>query len=254
LESIYSYPHYYEIAFSYRDIPGEVDVMEEAMAKYSKIPVQTVLELACGNGPHMLEFLDRGYEYWGLDLNPTMIEYAQEKAASRGYSPKFYLANLADFRLDEPADFLYIMMGSLYVQNTEELLSHFAAAQAGLKPGGLYFLDWCIDFEPLSHNFDTWVMRRGGIKVTTRYTTRVHNAPQQLYEENILFNIEEKGRERSLLHQGLRRAIFPQEFILAATKLHRFEFIGWWNDWDLKAPLGEGRGEIVRPITVLRRL
>jgi short subunit dehydrogenase-like uncharacterized protein len=54
LDSIYSYPHYYEIAFSYRDIPGEVDVMEQAMAKYSKIPVKTVLELACGNGPHML--------------------------------------------------------------------------------------------------------------------------------------------------------------------------------------------------------
>jgi len=254
LDSIYSFPHYYEIAFSYRDIPKEVDTMEEAMARYSKIPVKTVLELACGNGPHMLEFLARGYEYWGLDLNPTMLEYAQEKAAAKGFAPKFYLADLADFRLDEPADFLYIMMGSLYVENTEKLLSHFASAQAGLKPGGLYFLDWCIDFEPLSNNFDQWVMRRDGITVTTRYTTRLHNAPEQLYEENILFTIKDRGQEHNLLHKGLRRAIFPQEFILAATKLHQFEFLGWWNDWDLQAPLGEGRGEIVRPITILRRL
>jgi hypothetical protein len=51
----------------------------------------------------------------------------------------------------------------------------------------------------------------------------------------------------------MRRAIFPQEFMLAATKLHNFEFVGWWNDWNLQQPLGEGRGEIVRPITVLRR-
>jgi len=76
LDSIYSYPHYYEIAFSYRDIPGEVDVMEQAMAKYSKIPVKTVLELACGNGPHMLEFMDRGYEYWGWTSTPPLIEFA----------------------------------------------------------------------------------------------------------------------------------------------------------------------------------
>lgn len=254
MDSIYSFPQYYEIAFSYRDIPGEVNVMEEAMARYSKIPVKTVLELACGTGPHMLEFLNRGYEYWGLDLNPTMLEYAQERAAKRGYSPKFYLANLKDFQLDEPADFLYIMMGSLYVRNTEELLSHFTSAQAGLKPGGLYFLDWCIDFEPLNRSFDSWVMRREGITVATRYTAKVHDAAEQLFEENILFSINDKGRERTLLHRGLRRAIYPQEFILAATKLHQFEFVGWWNDWNLQVPLGEGRGEIVRPITILRRV
>jgi SAM-dependent methyltransferase len=254
LDSIYSYPHYYEIAFSYRDIPAEVDTMEEAIAKYSKIPVKTVLELACGNSPHMLELISRGYEYWGLDLNPTMIEYAREKAAREGHDPKFVLADLKDFKLDEPADFLYIMMGSLYVQSTEDLLSHFTAAEAGLKPGGLYFLDWCIDFEPLSGTRDSWVQRRQGITVTTRYTTRVHNAAEQLYEENILFTIQDKGQQRTLLHRGLRRAIFPQEFVLAATKLHRFELLGWWNDWNLQEPLGEGRGEIVRPITVLRRL
>ncbi len=52
LDSIYSYPEYYEIAYSYRNIPpAEADVMEEAMAKYSLIPVQSVLELACGNSP-----------------------------------------------------------------------------------------------------------------------------------------------------------------------------------------------------------
>lgn len=254
MESIYSYPHYYDIAFSYRDIPAEVDVMEAAIEKYSKIPVQTVLELACGNSPHMLEMSSRGYQYCGLDLNPTMLEYAQEKAEAHNCTTKFYLANLADFRLDEPVDFLYIMLGSLYVGSTEELLSHFKSAEEALKPGGLYFLDWCIDFEPLNNVFDSWVMRRDGITVTTRYSTRLHHAPEQLYEENILFIIKEKGQERRLRHTGLRRAIFPQEFVLASTKLHRFELVGWWNDWDLEKPLGAGRGEIIRPITVLRRL
>ena len=51
LESIYGFPQYYEIAFSYRDIASEVDVMEEAIRRYSKIPVHNVLELACGNSP-----------------------------------------------------------------------------------------------------------------------------------------------------------------------------------------------------------
>ena len=181
-----------------------------------------------------------------------MIEFAQQKAASKNCEAKFYLADLTDFA-ERACGLPYIMLGSLYVGNTEGLLSHFTSAEAGLKQGGLYFLDWCIDFEPLSHTVDSWVMRRGGITVNTRYTTRLHDAAEQLYEENILFTIKEKGAERTLLHKGMRRAIFPQEFMLAATKLHNFEFVGWWNDWNLQQPLGEGRGEIVRPITVLRR-
>jgi len=80
MDSIYGYPQYYEIAYSYRNIPAEVEVMQEAIRKYSTIPVQAVLELACGNSPHMVEFVRRGYRYFGLDLSPTMLEFAQSKA------------------------------------------------------------------------------------------------------------------------------------------------------------------------------
>jgi SAM-dependent methyltransferase len=228
--------------------------MEEAIRKYSKIPVHTVLELACGNSPHMVELATRGYEYCGLDLNPTMIEFAQNKASAHNLDVRFYLANFIDFRLEGPKDFIYIMLGSLYVNNADELVSHFSNVYKALKPGGLYFLDWCIDFSPLDNSEDSWVMRRDGITVSTRYTTRLRNAAEQLYEENILFTIRDRGRQQKLLHTGIRRAIFPQEFVLAATKLNDFELLGWWNDWNWNRPLGEGRGEIIRPITILRKI
>lgn len=253
MDSIYGCPQYYEIAYSYRNIPAEVEVMQEAIRKYSKIPVQAVLELACGNSPHMVEFVRRGYRYFGLDLSPTMLEFAQSKAEANQIEAQFYLANFIDFRLEAPVDFIYIMLGSLYVNNTDELISHFANVHRALKPGGLYFLDWCIDFSPLDNSQDSWVMRRDGITVTTRYTTRLKNAAEQLYEENILFTIKDHGRHKKLLHTGIRRAIFPQEFMLAATRLNDFEFIGWWNDWNWNRPLGEGWDEIIRPITILRR-
>lgn len=254
MDSIYGFPHYYEIAYSYRNIAAEVDVMEEAIRKYSKIPVHTVLELACGNSPHMLELANRGYQYCGLDLSPTMLEFAQKKATTENLDVQFYLANFIDFQIEEPLDFVYIMLGSLYVNNSDELLSHFSSVQRALKPGGLYFLDWCIDFSSLDDNHDSWTMRRDGITVTTRYSTRLRNAAEQLFEENILFTIKDHGKQQRLLHTGIRRAIFPQEFVLAATKLNDFELLGWWNDWNWHQPLGDGRGEIIRPITVLRRL
>ncbi len=255
MDSIYSHPEYYEIAYSYRNIPAEADVMEEAIAKFSRIPVKNVLELACGNSPHMLELISRGYEYEGLDISSIMLGFAKEKAAAEGLSPRFHLANFIDFRLEERIDFIYIMLGSLYVNSTGELLNHFHSVERALKPGGLYFLDWCIDFSPLDYTQDRWVMRRDGITVATHYITRLHNAAEQLYTEEITFTIRDGQQRRRLVHRGLRRAIFPQEFILAATKLHKFEFLGWWNDWNWHQPLDEqGQREILRPITVLRRL
>lgn len=254
MENIYSYPHYYEIAYSYRNTAVEVDIMEEALGKFSKIEVSRILEIACGNSPHLPELARRGYHYSGLDLSEDMLGYAQEKARTLGYDAQFYLADLVDFRIPEPQDFIYIMMGSLYVPNTEGLLSHFSSVERALKPGGLYFLDWCVDFAPLDNTQDSWVMRQKGITVATHYCTRLHNAAEQLYQEEITFKVQEGGRQKHLRHSGLRRAIFPQEFLLAATKLHRFQLMGWWDNWNWSRPLQEKRGEIMRPITILRRL
>ncbi|MCL6613731.1 MAG: hypothetical protein K6U03_03765 [Firmicutes bacterium] len=67
MDALYKNPRYYEIAFSYRDILHEVDVLEECMRRYSLIPVENVLELGCGNSPHMEELLKRGYQYTGIE-------------------------------------------------------------------------------------------------------------------------------------------------------------------------------------------
>ncbi len=97
----------------------------------------------------MLELISRGYEYEGLDISSTMLDFAREKAATAGFNPSFHLADFIDFELEQRADFIYIMLGSLYVNSTTELLSHFHCVERALKRGGgLYFLDWCVDFRP----------------------------------------------------------------------------------------------------------
>ena len=60
MHDVYNNPKYYEIAFSYRDIPAEVDVLEQVIEQYSHIPVSTVLELGCGPAPHLAELARRG--------------------------------------------------------------------------------------------------------------------------------------------------------------------------------------------------
>ena len=253
MASIYDYPKYYDIAFSYRDTGREAAVMQRAIEQFSHIPVANVLEIACGHSPHLEHILSLGYSYQGLDLSSTMLAYAAEKAAARGLKAKFIQGNLADFTVPEPVDFAYIMLGSLYVQTTAQLISHFASVQRVLKPGGLYFLDWCIDFSPLTNTSDAWTCRRDGVEVRVRYTTRLLHPARQHYRESLSAEVRE-GRERlHLEHSNIRRAIYPQEFVLVASHMHQFELVGWWNDWDFNQPLDSVTHGIVRPVIVLRR-
>ena len=123
--SVYQYPAYYELAFSFRDIPAEVDVFEALIQRYAYIPVATMLEVACGPAPHLCELTGRGYYYIGLDLSPTMLDYARLKAQKSDVPAAFLVTDLRDFTLAAPVDFAFILLCSLYVHSTAELSAHF---------------------------------------------------------------------------------------------------------------------------------
>ncbi len=252
MTSLYANPKYYEIAFSYRDIPQEVQVMTELICRYSLIQAKRVLEFGCGNSPHMEELLRLGYTYVGIDLSPEMLEYSRQKAEMFDCHIELHQQNMVDFSLDTPVDFAYIMLGSLYVQSTEELVSHFASVSKALNPGGLYLLDWCVDFTWLGDTDDSWVVEQDGIVTYVQHSTRLINFLEQTFEETIDLAVDDHGTTHRLRRTSIRRAIYPQEFFLVTGEAG-FEYIGGWNNWNLHEPL-QGTEELVeRPIMVLRR-
>ncbi|MBI4726308.1 class I SAM-dependent methyltransferase [candidate division TA06 bacterium] len=97
MSDLYANPKYYEIAFSFCDITKEVDVFQKCIAQYSKIPVKSVLELGCGNSPHLLELLKRGYRYTGIDLSREMLEFSKSKVSEEMLGKATFLqANMND--------------------------------------------------------------------------------------------------------------------------------------------------------------
>jgi SAM-dependent methyltransferase len=101
VSEVYHNPKYYELAFSFRDIPAEVDVFEALIKQYSRIPVTQVLELGCGPAPHLEELVRRGYTYVGLDLSRSMLAYAQKKAAMLQGSARFHLSKPDGIRMGQ---------------------------------------------------------------------------------------------------------------------------------------------------------
>jgi len=255
MSDLYGHPRYYDLAFSFRDIGMEVDVFEECFRKHSKIPVRRVLELACGPSPHLEELTKRGYEYVGLDTNRAMIDYAQGKARALGTHPTFLLADMWSFSLEEPVDFVYTMLGSLYVETTQDILSHLSSVAKALNPGGLYLLDACINFrwnEAMGEQI--WSIEKGGVKVDVKFENEgTVDFAAQTCINRIIVDVDDHGKMLHLENIEVLRTIFPQEFLLLLEKSGLYEFVGWWNNWNMAKPI-EVAKSINRPITLIRRL
>jgi SAM-dependent methyltransferase len=252
----YDFPQYYEIAFSFRDIPRETEIMDECVRRYSTRPTKRFLELACGPCPHMVELSKRGFHYSGIDISEPMLEFARRKAAAAGIDALLFHASMIDFEVEQKADFVFVALGSLYAKSTSELNLHFDSVAGAMQPGGLYLMDWCVQFS-LDKIFldagDTWECARDGVRVTTTVRMRPVDFVEQVFEENVIMDVEDNGEKKLLSSAHLKRVIFPQEFLSFIRQRPDFEFVGWWNNWDLSQPLSSHAQEITRPIVLLKR-
>ncbi|UCD95428.1 MAG: hypothetical protein JSU69_05095, partial [Candidatus Zixiibacteriota bacterium] len=75
----------------------------------------------------------------------------------------------------------------------------------------------------------------------------------QSFKETITFEVDDHGEKTEMSGYDMRRAIYPQEFLRFISSLDGFEFIGWWNNWNLSEPLEHAKN-ISRPIVVVKRV
>jgi ubiquinone/menaquinone biosynthesis C-methylase UbiE len=213
-----------------------------------------VLEVACGFAPHAGALTEQGFRYLGLDNNRNMLDYAMSKWKGLRPQPEFIEADMANFNPPRQVEFAFVMLGSLYLNTLDQMTSHFDCMAKTLKSGGLYFLDWCVQFsDPLQHCADnSFVNERDGIRVESKFNIRLIDSANQMYEEIWTLNVDDHGRHRQFEMIERNRAIFPQEFLLFIKTRTDFELVGWWRDWDLESPI-EGEIPVSRPIALLRR-
>jgi hypothetical protein len=246
----YRHPAFYDIAFASRRLGREVDFFEAAIAKFSGVAVGTVFELGAGTAPYLEEWHRRGYRYWGLDLSRQMLDFAADKARRLGIEAAFVEGDMR--ALDPglgPFDLAYVLLGSLYVRSNPEFLGHLDRMAGLLVPGALYLLDSFVWFRIFHDYRKSWVRRRAGVTVRTRYRAEISDGVAQTYDECLTLAVNDRGRELVIAGRVPAKVFFPQEFLSLVEWNGRFEFVGWYNDFSLAAPLRpEGRH-----IAVLRR-
>jgi SAM-dependent methyltransferase len=99
-----------------------------------------VLDAGCGSGENALEIAARGIEVVGVDVAPTAIRQAQEKAASRGIAATFVVADaLRLHRLGQTFPSV-LDCGLFHTFDDDERRAYVESLAAVAAPGGVVYL------------------------------------------------------------------------------------------------------------------
>ena len=139
---------YDALAANYDALTGDVeyekraDFLEKLFA-HSRIPVHTVLDLACGTGTMTWILTGRGYEMIGVDASEEMLAAAMGKSGSvEGVAPIFLHQSMPRLDLYGTVDGAICCLDSLnYLTNPKDVQRTFERLRLFVAPGGVLIFD-----------------------------------------------------------------------------------------------------------------
>lgn len=214
------------------DVPFYVDLARQAGAAG-----QSVLELGCGTGRVTIPIAQAGVDIVGLDNSPAMLEVARRKAGDAG-NPRWVLAEMADFRLDQRFGLVIIPFRSfLLLLTVGEQKACLARIYDHLVPGGKLALNV---FNPsilaiagwLGADSERWLRRVEGPGMERWVNRRYSPASQQLNETRTDVDLSDAGAVVQRVERNLRlRWVYryEMEHLLALAGFEVEALYGWFD-------------------------
>ncbi len=251
---LYDDPELYELAFAYRDVAAEVDVLEAWYRRRRGTGPRRVLELAAGPAAHALEFARRGCQVAAVDVSPVMCSYAERRARREGVSIDVVEADMVRFRIPRRRFDLAIDMldSASHILNLDAMVSHLQAVGAHLVPGGVYVMETSHPADFLAgapKTQDRWRVTRNGRRADVRFTSPELDPVTQVAECRISVRVDGHVVRDSV---ALRRwtATEVEAAVRLAGTMTVVDRHGWF---DADAPFGTGDPAEWRMITILER-
>ena len=138
---------YQQLAGAYDELTWDVGYEKRAdflekLFRRSRIPVHTVLDLACGTGSMTWLLAGRGYELIAVDGSQEMLAAAREKSAPAEVPPLFLHQSMPRLDLYGTVDAAICCLDSLnYLTNPRDVQRTFQRLHLFISPGGLLAFD-----------------------------------------------------------------------------------------------------------------
>ena len=118
------------------------DYLEKHFAR-SRLPIRTVLDLACGTGTMTCLLAEAGYEMIGVDLSEDMLSEAAGKTVSPGKIPPIYLQqSMEELDLYGTVEAAVCCLDSInYLTDARALKRALQRLHLFVAPGGVFLFD-----------------------------------------------------------------------------------------------------------------
>jgi len=250
----YELPQYYDLAFR-EETPREIRFLQAAFERYSRVPVRTVLEPACGSGRLVRQLAAAGFRVVGFDLSHRALAYCARRLKRRGLQATLFRADMRQFALREKVDAAYNTFDSFRHLLTEaDALSHLRCVGESLRPGGLYILGLHL-FPPDASEecIERWSARHGGTKVTCTLRVLKMNLRKRREWLRIVLRVERKGVVKRFFDEFALRTYSARQMSRLLKQADMFELcdvFDFWYEIDRPLKLHDGLADVV---LVLRR-
>jgi ubiquinone/menaquinone biosynthesis C-methylase UbiE len=107
----------YDALYNFKNYAAEVETLNGLIAVHALKPVQTLLDVACGTGAHLVFLKDR-YTCTGIDLSPEQLDIAREKLPG----VTFCQGDMLNFDFGTTFDAVVCLFSSIGYIKTVELL------------------------------------------------------------------------------------------------------------------------------------
>ena len=138
---------YQQLAGAYDELTWDVGYEKRAdflekLFRRSRIPVHTVLDLACGTGSMTWLLAGRGYELIAVDGSQEMLAAAREKSAPAEVPPLFLHQSMPRLDLYGTVDAAVCCLDSLnYLTDPKDVQRTFRRLHLFVAPGGMLVFD-----------------------------------------------------------------------------------------------------------------
>ena len=258
-DTFYKAARFYDIAFDFKDVPGECDFLLEILQKHSDREAESFLECAAGPALHSLEFAKRGLHSIALDSSPAMVCYGKQRARAAGVDIDYVEADMSQFNLDRTVDLAAILMDSTsYLLDNRAVLDHLACMGRALRPGGLYILE-------MSHPRDVY---NAGKSAQTEWTakredTKVHirwGRDEDFFDPctgithcSVRLDYEDGSEVGSILDKAPQRSFTANEWLALVEASESFEILEIYGAMDSSIPF-DNRRPAWRMVPILQRV
>lgn len=252
---LYYYPEYYEIIFGNRNFKKECKFIAELIKKHSKIKVNSILDIACGTGPHIIELSKLDFKIAGLDISDKMLSIVDKNLKGNSNYLGTYKRDMASFSIPSKFDSCICMVNSLEIlTKNKQFTSHFNSVANCLNPGGLYIIE--LDnpsFISKSEEIKEYKksFKKGKININLIYKKYPFDFVNSLEKNELIVEINDNGKILKIVDNSPVRRLTLSDIESFIKLNNKFEIVDILGDFKFGSTINDKDSK--KMIVILRR-